>query len=198
MKKFRLLFMGVMLIFLIGLFALKHGVFGHFSDERPELIGFVAKDGTWLDLDGNPVENTEVEKDVLHQAILEEQEAMRNITVFGINILEIEQIVETLKISDIFEVNFRSPDTIYPTEITIIMNDIENPFAYPDVLLEFEKIVMTILSLIGLTYSQETIEELILDVVGTTARISQINYNENIVFIFFSHDGNSGFTFATL
>ncbi|MDR2572185.1 MAG: hypothetical protein LBD23_18065 [Oscillospiraceae bacterium] len=54
--KIKTLTVGAVFVVIISVLAIFGGVFGDYSDIRSERIGYVAEDGTLLDLDGNPID----------------------------------------------------------------------------------------------------------------------------------------------
>ena len=131
---------GAVFICTIGVLVLFSGVFGEYSESKNELIGYVAEDGTLLDLDGNPIDEqpvdysepepelvpepepepspdlTPVEEaydaddEILARAIREEEELMANPPRFDISAGEVHDIIDSLNVTNQFGVIFDPGD----------------------------------------------------------------------------------------
>lgn len=189
MKSKRVIVLGVSIILIIILGHLFSGIFGHFSDERNEVIGFVTEDGVWLDLEGNIVDrdDDESDEDALERAIREEEEAMRNQPRLNISASEVYSIFNSFSFSNDFDVtiDFQNGQEVRTITITIPSVD---PLSDLELMREFEQLTAPILMSLGLDYyPEEIIENMMMVVLETDARIDFNNYTETMFLQFATH-----------
>lgn len=191
MKLKKLMLMGILLIGMIIVLESFSGVFGHYSDKRNERIGFVAEDGTLLDLDGNPI-SEENENELKAQAILEEQQVMANPPRFNVSANEIQEMIDSLDLSDDFEFSLDAQGTESVGTITITIDSM-NPLADSALMNEFEKITTLILKNLGVYYPKKSIEHMMKTVFETKAIVDFIEHTDDIYLEFASFGDKSTF-----
>jgi len=201
---------GVVFVCIIGVLVLISGVFGEYSEVKSELIGYVAEDGTLLDLDGNPIdeqpvdysepepepspyltqeeENYDVDDEILARAIREEEELMANPPRFDISAGEVHDIIDSLNVTNQFEVIFDPGDAegdILVGSINLII-DSDNPLADTVLMYELEQIITSISERLGFVYPGEEMGKIMKSVINGVFEVDVIQY-EDVTYQFSTH-----------
>ena len=192
MKSKKILILGAFLVITVSVLWFFSGIFGDFGgDTGREVIGLVADDGTFLDLDGNEIDDEQRRLD----AIREEEEAMANPIGLNVTANEIDELAASLNLSELFEVRLRfyAEDTV--GEIEIALNSM-NPLADAALMAEFERIATPILRKVELDYSREVIEGIMRTVPETEVVIDFVQYTDEIQLLFAQNQNESVFVVA--
>lgn len=168
MKSKKLMVIGALFLGVITVAVIFSGTFGEWHPEaRSELIGWVAEDGTLLDLDGHPI-SEENEEELIAQAVLEEQQLMANPPRFEISANEVQAMIDAVNLSDDFEFELDAQGTA-PVGLIMIMMDSVNPLADSALMSEFEQVTTLILAALDVDYPQNEIERMMRTVFETEA-----------------------------
>jgi len=205
MKSRKVIIAVVVFVGIISILAIFGGVFGEYSDERNEVIGYVAEDGTLLDLDGNPIDdqpafydehesdsdlNTVFEEDENEdermRAIREEEEAMANPPRFEISAAEVHEIIASLSLTNHFDVVFnpggaRGNDLVSTISIVMVSDD---PLRDEDLIDELRQIATSISERLGIRYPREDVDNIMRAVFESEVYVDVVRYEDIAQFEF--------------
>ena len=181
MKSRKVIITAVIFVGIVSVLAIFGGVFGEYSDERNELVGFVAEDGTLLDLDGNPIDeqsdfigesesgempNINLDEDDCEdarlRAIREEEELMANPPKFEMSVGKVHEIIYSLNLTNQFRLVFEPGDA--QTDdlvggISIIMLS-DSPLDDEVLLDELHQVASSISDYLGISYPKDDINNI--------------------------------------
>ena len=180
MKGIKTIIAGVLFVGIIAGLASFSGVFGYwYSDDQSRLIGFVTEDGTFLDLDGNPLPEEEAEIRMEETSAWLDAYAPR----FDITVAEINEVFDSLESPNDFEI---SMSNIIDGNVGVITVGIasENPLSDLQLMAEFEQLITSILEKLDIDYPRVAIEQMMTKVIETEVTVDQIQYTDTIGFVF--------------